>query len=62
MFKAGVIAFAISVAAGGTAFWLNAGIGAKSEGPALAGMPSIQDMYDKAHLKGLPVQEVRDPF
>ena len=62
MFKAGIVAFAISAAAGGTAFWLNTGVGAKSDGSTLASMPPIQDMHNNARLKGLPVQEVRDPF
>ena len=62
MFKAGIIAFAICAAAAGTTFWLKTGFGAKSAGHVSTSMPPIQEMHDKAHLKGLPVQEVRDPF
>jgi hypothetical protein len=36
--------------------------GAKSAGYASTGMPPIQEMHDKAHLKGLFAQEVREPF
>jgi hypothetical protein len=62
MFKAGIIAFAICAAAAGTTFWLKRGFGAKSTDHVYTSMPPIQEMHDKAHLKGLPVQEVRDPF
>jgi hypothetical protein len=62
MFKAGIIAFAICAPAAGTTFWLKAGFSAKSAGYASTGMPPIQEMHTKAHLKGLPVQEVREPF
>ena len=62
MFKAGIIAFAICVAAVGTTFWLKTGFNAKSADHVSPGMPSILEMHDKAHLKGLPVQEVREPF
>ncbi len=62
MFKAGIIAFAICAAAAGTTFWLKTGFGAKSAGYVSASMPAIQEMHNKAHLEGLPVQEVRDPF
>jgi hypothetical protein len=62
MFKAGIITFAICAAAAGTTFWLKTGFGAKSAGYVSMGMPAIQEMHDKTHLKGLPVQEVREPF
>ena len=63
MFKLGIIAFAICAAATGTAFWLKTGLfGTKSTGYVSTGMPPIQEMHDKAHLKRLPVQEVREPF
>ena len=62
MFKAGIIAFAICAAAAGTTFWLKTGFGAKSAGYVSTGMPSIQEMHNKAHPEGLPVQEVREPF
>jgi len=62
MFKAGIIALAISAAAAGTTFWLKTGFGAKSAAHVSAGMPTIQEMHNKAHLEGLPVQEVREPF
>jgi hypothetical protein len=62
MFKVGIIAFAICAAAAGTMFWLKTGFGAKSADHVSTSMPPIQEMHDKAHLKGLPVQEVRDPF
>jgi hypothetical protein len=62
MFKAGIIAFAICAAAAGTTFWLETGFGAKPAGYVSTGMPTIQEMHNKAHLEGLPVQEVREPF
>ena len=62
MFKAGIIALAIGAAAAGTTFWLKTGFDAKSAGDVSAGMPTIQEMHNKAHLEGLPVQEVREPF
>jgi hypothetical protein len=62
MFKAGIIALAICAAAAGTTFWLKTGFSAKSSGHVSTSMPPIQEMHDKAHLKGLPVQEVVDPF
>ncbi len=62
MFKAGIIAFAICAAAAGTTFWLKTGFDAKSADHISTGMPSILEMHDKAHPKGLPVQEVREPF
>lgn len=62
MFKASIIAFAICAAAAGTTFWLKTGLGAKSADHVSTGMPSILEMHNKAHLKGLPVQEVREPF
>jgi hypothetical protein len=62
MFKAGIIAFAICAAAAGTTFWLKTGFGAKSTDNVSTSMPPIQEMHDKAHQKGLPVQEVREPF
>jgi hypothetical protein len=62
MFKAGIIAFAIGAAVAGTTFWLKTGFYAKSADHVSTGMPSIREMHDKAHLKGLPVQEVREPF
>jgi hypothetical protein len=62
MFKAGIIAFAICAAAAGTTLWLKTGFGAKSANYDSTSMPAIQEMHNKAHLEGLPVQEVRDPF
>jgi len=62
MFKAGIIAFAICAAAAGTTVWLKTGFGAKSAGYVSTGMPTIQEMHNKAHLEGLPVQEAREPF
>jgi hypothetical protein len=62
MFKAGIIALAIGTAAAGTTFWLNTGFGTKSGGHASTSMPTIQEMHNNAHLEGLPVQEVREPF
>jgi hypothetical protein len=62
MFKAGIIAVAVCAAAAGTAFWFKTGFGAKSSGPVSTGMPPIRELHDKAHSKGLPVQEVPDPF
>jgi hypothetical protein len=62
MFKTGIIAFAIGAAAAGATFWLKTGSGAKSADQVFIGMPPIQEMHDKAHVKGLPIQEVRDPF
>ena len=62
MFKVGIIAFAICAAAAGTTFWLKTGFSAKSANHISAGMPTIQEMHNKAHQEGLPVQEVRDPF
>ena len=62
MFKAGIIAFAISATAAGATFWLKTGSGAKTADHVSTGMPPIREMHDKEHLKGLPVQEVRDPF
>jgi hypothetical protein len=62
MFKVGIIAFAICAVAAGTTFWLKTGFGAKSAGYVSTSMPQIQEMHEKAHLKGLPVQEVREPF
>ena len=62
MFKACIIALAISAAAAGTTFWLKTGFGAKSADYDSTSMPPIQEMHNKAHQEGLPVQEVRDPF
>jgi hypothetical protein len=64
MFKAGIVAVAVAICAvtGGTAFWIKFGFGAKSAGLILTGMPSIQELYDKARLQELPVQEIREPF
>jgi len=62
MFKACIIALAISAAAAGTTFWLKTGFSAKSVGHVSTSMPPIQEMHNKAHLKGLPVQEAREPF
>ena len=62
MLKAGIIAFTIGAAAAGTTVWLKTGSGAKSADHASTSMPPIQEMHDRAHLKGLPVQEVREPF
>jgi hypothetical protein len=41
---------------------LKTGFDAKSADHVSPGMPSILEMHDKAHLTGLPVQEVREPF
>ncbi len=62
MFKACIIAFAICAAAAGTTFWLKTGFDAKSAKYISTSMPAIQEMHYKAHLEGLPVQEVREPF
>jgi hypothetical protein len=62
MFKTGIIALAICAAAAGTTFWLKTGSGAKSAGHVSTSMPAILEMHNKAHLEGLPVQEVREPF
>jgi len=62
MLKTGIIAFAIAAAAAGTTIWLKTGPVAESADDASTGMPPIQELHDKAHLKGLPVQEVREPF
>jgi hypothetical protein len=62
MFKTGIVAFAICAVAVGTAFWIKTGFGAKSAGLVLTTIPSIQELYDKARLQELPVQEVRDRY
>jgi hypothetical protein len=60
--QSGIIAVAIGAAAAGTTFWLKTGFGAKPADHVFTSMPPIQEMQDKAHLQGLPVQEVREPF
>jgi len=62
MLKTGIIALAIGAAAAGTTIWLKTGPVAKWADDASTGMPPIQELHDEAHLKGLPVQEVREPF
>ena len=51
MFKAGIIAFAISAAAAGTTFWLKTGFDAKSADHVSTGMPSILEMARQSALE-----------
>jgi len=51
MFKAGIIAFAICVAAVGTTFWLKTGFDAKSADHVSTGMPSILEMARQSALE-----------
>ena len=51
MFKAGIIAFAICVAAVGTTFWLKTGFDAKSADHVSPGMPSILEMARQSALE-----------
>ena len=62
MFKAALSLLQFLLPRAEQQFWFQTGVGAKSEGPVLTDMPPIQAMHDNAHLKGLPVQEVPDPF
>jgi hypothetical protein len=61
MLKATIVAATVFAGTGGTALWLKADHATKSAS-ALANMPSIQELVSSEYAKGLPVQEVREPF
>jgi hypothetical protein len=61
MLKAIIVGATVFAGAGGTALWLKADQATKSASE-MANMPSIQELVSSEYMKGLPVQEVREPF
>jgi hypothetical protein len=57
-----VIICAIFLAVVGMIVWTKEAVHPR-EAPIPAGnMPSIQELHIKAHLEGLPIQEIKDPL
>ena len=57
-----VITCAVCAAVAGTFVWTKEDAHLRKTPARSVDMPSIQELHAKAHLEGLPVQEIKDPF
>ena len=62
MLKASIVLCVICVGAGGAAFWVTSAAPSKSQPIPGVTMPSLEELHARAHLRTLPVQEVKEPF
>jgi hypothetical protein len=65
MLKAIILGCALCAGAGGTVLWVKSGGQATANVTAVTASVSpmsIQELHSKAHLDGLPIQVVEDPF
>ena len=62
MFKVGIVVCAICASAGGTFLWLQSAASRQDYRTAATGMPSLEELYAKAHAETLPDLTVKEPF
>ena len=57
-----VIICVVCLAAVGAIAWIKDGAHPRQAPIPAGNMPSIQELHIKAHLEGLPIHEIKDPF